>query len=538
MADKLIPLSLPPGLYRNGTIYQSKGRWYDANLVRFTDGTIQPIGGWRYAQDDAGVNLTLLAGIPRGAITWRGAAGDAFLALGTTQKLELLAGGILRDITPVGFVSGRVDTGYGTVSGTYGAGVDGTGAFGVGSATSVLVEADNWQLETFGDYLVAVCTSDKKLYVWAGNVVLPAASVDFSATSGSAPTTCTGVVVTPERFIVILGTGGNVRRVSWASQETYTVWAPLVTNSAGDFDLTTAGKLMCGKRTKNETLLWTDIDLHVMTYIGGPLVYRFSQAGEKCGVISPRAAVTVDTQALWMGRHNFFIYDGFVKPIPCEVRDFVFGDFNEAQAIKVWAMSIAEYGEVWWFYPSASSTEINRYVVYNYREGHWTVGAMRRSAGCDAGALENPVMIAPSGVVFEHEVLQARPGVAGDGDGVILITETGVDITTEALFSMLSETSPLVPYLDSGPVQVGEGDVLMSVQRIVPDERTLGDVQATIHSAIYPTEPEITNGPYSLANPTSVRIVARQVRIRLDEARTADWRVGTLRFGVRPSSRR
>jgi hypothetical protein len=87
-------------------------------------------------------------------------------------------------------------------------------------------------------------------------------------------------------------------------------------------------------------------------------------------------------------------------------------------------------------------------------------------------------------------------------------------------------------------VQVGEGDVLMSVQRIVPDERTLGDVQATIHSALFPTEAEITNGPYSLANPTSVRITARQVRIRLDQAREADWRVGTLRFGVRPSSRR
>lgn len=507
MADTLLPLDLPPGIFRNGTDYQAKGRWHDSSLVRFFAKTIQPVGGWRVMQNDSGANFAALTGVPRGVHSWRGSNGQKYLAIGTTSKLYLITNGTLYDITPAGFTpASSADSAYVAATGNYGAGAYGVGAYGTGSSTSVLVETNNWHLDNFGNFLVAVSTSDNKLYLWAGNPAVVAAAV---AGTG-APTTATGVVVTPEGFLVALGwtdSAANVRGVVWPSQRTSSVWTPALTNSAGDFELATAGRLMAAKRTRSETLLWTDTDLHVMEYIGGSLVYRFAQAGEHCGLIAPRAAVVFDTMAMWMGANAFYAYDGAVRSVPSEVSDYVFSDINMTQATKIWGTTIAEFGEAWWFYPSGSSSEIDRYVVFNWRENHWTVGKLARTAGIDAGAMEHPVFLTPAGLVIEHETVQTR-------------TDGGT------------------PYLRSGPVELGDGERLMSVLRLVPDEKTLGDVQATLFGQNYPTDPANTYGPYSLANPTSVRLAAREVALLLTEVRNTAWRVGTLRLGVKQSSRR
>ena len=533
MADSLIPLNLPPGIFRNGTPYQARGRWNDSNLVRFYSGTIEPIGGWRTAQTDAGVDVTPLTGVPRGAIAWRGLNGNVYVAFGTTSKLYVLTSGTLYEITPVGFTAGHVDTTSAT--GSYGAGLYGGGSYGIGSTTSTMIEADVWQLDTFGDYLIAISTSDKKPYIWLGDTANPAVPIDISAATG-APTTAAGLVVTPEKFLMALGTS-NQRRVSWSSQASYNTWGPLVTNSAGGYDLATDGRIMAGQRTKSETLIWTDVDVHAARYVGGLAIYRFDQVGSQCGLISRRAKAIVDTTAFWMGNNNFFVYDGFTRSLESEVRDYVFSDFNHTQAAKVWAQSIAQFGEIWWFYPSANSNEVNRYVVYNYRENHWTIGQMARTAGVDAGVVQYPMLCDVSGRVYEHEVLQSRPASSDTQPGVDILTE-GDDflITEDSTFFITTEQSP--PYLESGPVQIGEGDFLMSLQRLVPDEKTLGDVRAFVYTALYPTSSETLNGPYDLQNPTSIRVTARQVRLRLEEVRSTDWRVGIIRFGVRQSSRR
>lgn len=500
MADVLIPLKAPPGLYKNGTKYQSKGRWYDAHLVRFIDDTIQPVGGWRRATDDAGVNLAALVGVPRAAVAWESDSGTQYIAIGTTQKLYVLVGGVMHDITPVGFTTGRVDTGTVSATGAYSAGFYGTGAYGAGSVADTLVEADTWQLAAFGNYLAAVCTSDKKLYIWAGD------PGTVAAVAAGAPASVSGVFVTPERFLMALGAGGNVRQIQWPTQETSTDWVASATNSAGDLPVSTDGRVRSGASTRGESLVWTDCDLHAITYIGRPFVYRIAQVGKGCGIVAPNARAAVDTLAFWMGHDNFYVYEGVVKKLPCEVRDYVFGDFNHVQAVKVWAMAIAEFGEIWWFYPSAGSTEIDRYVVFNYVENHWTVGKLARTCGFDAGATTYPVMITPAGLIYEHEVLQDR------GDEV--------------------------PYLEGGPFELGDGNQLMNLQRIIPDEKTLGDVQLTIFSSFFPTAVETTHGPYTAANPTPVRVLGRQMRLRLDQANETNWRFGVPRLGLRPGARR
>jgi hypothetical protein len=328
--DKLVPITMPPGLFKNGTRNQAKGRWYDANLVRFFDDTIRPVGGWRRLQSDANADFPPLAGVPRGALAYRTDTGGVVQTFGTVSKLYAIVGGVLKDITPISFVAGRSSTVFTTATGAYGSGPFGSGPYGSGSQTAQLSEADTWQLVSFGNTLAAVCTSDKKLYTWAGDpAVLP-------TVPAGAPSSAVGVVVTPERFLVALGAGGNARLIQWPSQETTTDWVPTAQNTAGDFQLTTNGRVLSGRASRGQTLLWTDADLHTMTYIGGPFLYKVDRVGENCGLIAPNVPIMVSGQAFWMGKNGFFTFDGFVKPIRCDVQDYVFGDFNYVQAAKCW----------------------------------------------------------------------------------------------------------------------------------------------------------------------------------------------------------
>lgn len=529
MIEKLVPLKLPPGLYRNGTRYEAKGRWYDANLVRFIENTIQPVGGWRIVSDSNGDPLGALTGVPRAMHAWRSSTGDILVGIGTNSHAYAFINGVLTDITPAsGFTPGAEDSE--TVSGLYGAGDYGTGLYGVGSFAETLDEAGIWQFDNFGDYLVGVLTDDGKLWVWDGD-----AGNDFEEAGGGAPQDNSAVVVTPERFLTVLGAGGNPRLVQWADRETTDDWTPDALNTAGEQELATNGRLICGRRGRDSTLLWTDADLWSMNYVGGGLVYGFTKVGDKCGIIGPNAVATVDGRAFWMGKDSFHAFDGFAQPLPCDVRDYVFEDFNSTQAIKVFAMTFSQFGEVWWFYPSAGSTENDRYVAYNYREGHWTFGRLARTAGFDRGATPNPMLAGPTGELLEHEVLEARPLLWIEGVALYASGEAYADGLYYA-GGLVAVTA--VPFLESGPMEIGDGDQVVRVQRLVPDEQTLGDVQASFYAAMYPTATETVRGPYTLENPTSVRFTARQVRVRLEEVNETSWRVGTIRLGVIPGGRR
>jgi hypothetical protein len=301
----------------------------------------------------------------------------------------------------------------------------------------------------------------------------------------------------------------SARRVFWASQETVVDWFASAANTAGWFDLSTDGVLVCGKAVRGETLIWTTVDLWAMQYIGGALLYSFTKVGNNCGIISHHAMVALDTGAYWMGTGKFFHYDGFAKPIPCEVSDYVFLNFNATYAFKVWALANPKFNEITWFYPSANATNCDRSVTYNYLEGHWRVDAFGRTCGVpyQAGAVTQcPVMIDSSGNVYDHETGSTRTGQT--------------------------------VYLESGPMEIGEGDQVMRVQRIVPDDRTAGDVSASLYTSLHPNDSETLNGPYTLASPTSVRLTARQVRLRITEVVATTWRVGMIRLGAIASGRR
>ena len=483
----LIPLKIPPGVYRNGTEYQSAGRWFDANLVRWFENTLRPIGGWRKKSE------TALTGSCRGLLTWRINSGGRYIAFGTHSKLFAMdENSVLKDITPTSFTPGRASA----VSGTgYGYNTYGSFAYGVSRPdVGSVAPATTWSLDTWGEYLVACSDTDGKLYEWQLGFTTPT----LAAAITNAPTGCAALLSTAERFIFALGASSNPRLVKWCDQENNTVWTAAATNQAGDFEINTVGALKCGKRVRGINLLFTDVDVHTATYVGLPYVYSFEKAGSGCGVISSQAVGAIDTAAIWMSTSGFWIFDGYVKPLPCDVSDYVFQNINYNQASKVYAVHNSKYGEIWWFYPSSSSNEVDSYVIYNYRENHWNIGVMGRTAGTDRGVFKNPIMVDASGYIYEHEV-----GFGYDGGSV---------------------------YAESGPYEIGTGENIMSVRQVIPDEQTLGDVQISFKSRMYPTSTESSYGPYPASQPTDVRFSGRQVKVKYTGAVLEDWRVGVNRF--------
>jgi hypothetical protein len=437
----------------------------------------------------------------RGLITWRDNAANRFIAAGTHTKLYAMnEAGTLKDITPTSFTAGIADavskTGYGYAA---------YGSFAYGAArpdTGTFTPATTWSMDTWGEYLVACSNADGKLYEWQLGFTTPT----LAAAITNAPTGNKALLVTQERILFALGAGGNPRKVQWCDQENNTLWTPAGDNLAGDYDLATPGSLMAGKRVKGVNLLFTDVDVHTAQYVGAPFVYGFEKAGSGCGLISAQAVAAIDTAAIWMSKSGFWIYDGYVKPLPSDVSDYVFGNMNFNQASKVYAVHNSQFGEIWWYYPSSQSTENDSYVTYNYRENHWNIGTLARTAGVDSGVFTYPLMVSTDGYIYEHEV-----GFAYDSASV---------------------------YAESGPVQLGNGDNIMSVRQVVPDEQTLGEAVVSFKTRNYPTGTQSTFGPYTAANPTSVRFSGRQVNMRVTGNTLADWRIGVMRLEAVPSGKR
>lgn len=511
MKEKLLPIKLPPGLFKQGTQYQAKGRWYEADHVRFFESTIRPIGGYRRLLGFDGAPIGILTGCPRAMFAYRGNAGEVRVVIGTSSKLYLLTEGGLADVTfGGGSLTGSCSGDFADGSGAYGDGDYGAGPYGGFSIASTIIDATTWTLDSFGDYFVAVHTDDGRLFVWEGDPGTPAIAAP------NAPTANLGVVVTPERFVVVLGADGNPRRIAWADQETYDTWIASSSNTAGDLEIATPGFLMTGKRTRNQTLLFTTTDLHTLTYIGGDEIYAVQEAGTKCGLVGANAVAMVDSRAYWMGWRSFFMFDGRVSKLPSEVADYVFGDFNYLQRALVTATTIAEFNEVWWYYPSSGSDENDRVVVFNYVEGHWSTHTLARAAGVDREVTPQPIMVGNHdtdgltgyGYLFEHEV-----------------QHSGKDV---------------VPYIKSGPYELGEGDQVMRVQSVVPDEKTAGQLELFIESAFGPNEPVAQTETVTLSGsaPQPARITGRQLEFTFTEDVEADWRLGNFRVGVRPQGTR
>lgn len=490
---------IPPGIFNTGTERQAAGRWYECNLVRWTNGILRPIFGW-LAKTNA------VSGAGRAMIAWKDNLGNSFIAVGTHSGLYIagVSGAFVNQtiITPHTFTVGNVDA---TASVGYGGIVYGSGIYGeAGVTTTQPVDATVWSLDTFGQNLVGVSPDDKYIYQWTP----PSLSSNLSVILTNAPQ-CTALVTTQERFLFALGTT-DPRTVSWSDQQNATVWTPTATNQAGSFPLQTFGKLMCGRRLTGATGLWTDTDFWTANYVGGVLVYGFTKVASGCGIVSRQAAAVHNGQAVWMGQDGFWLYNGFVEALPCDVQDYVFANINTAQLSKVSAFVNSQFSEVWWFYPSGSSKENDSAVVWNYNDNTWMTHALARTCASDVtGAFIAPLMLNPvDNIVYQHETNFGYSGA--------------------------------MPYARTGPLEfapvqatyTGQVPKVWQANQFIPDELLEGDVQATFYSRIYPNGPAITSGPYILSPKTDVRFTGRQVEMRVQGVRGDDWRFGNARLLV------
>jgi hypothetical protein len=569
------PIELPPGVYRSGTELQSSGRFYDADLVRWRNGALEPIGGWYNSADWGTVD-----GVARAIRVWTDNDGNAQGAIGTHKHLYAIDRALITyDITPIRatttptdpfdttsgsaivtvtdaahgalvgdtvIVSGATAVGGLTLNGPYevltkttntftvNAGANasstangggtvtldyqihpgvadsdsvggygnepyGTGLYGIARGVSVTPhDVTVWSLDTFGENLNACQADDGVIYEWSLSTGSPAVAV------ANAPT-ARALVVTNERILMALGANGNPRGLAWSNQEDNTDWTPSATTYAGDFILQTSGKLMCGRRVRGGTLLLTTVDAWLAEFLGQPFVYGFEQkGGAGTGVIAQGAVATMDGEAVpanavWMGQQGFFAYNGYVQPLVCEVAGLVFADINRAQISKVSAWHNADFGEVTWFYPSASSKENDRYVTWNYRDDWWTIGQSGiRTCGTEKGPLNEPLAVDVDGKPYKHEY-----GLDHGG----------------------SE-----PFAESGPFHIKEGAKVIQVTKIIPDEHILGDVEMTVFTRFQPKGEEFVEGPFTLSDETDCRFQAREMRVRYTGTRLAPWRVGHFRL--------
>lgn len=498
---KLIPLELPPGMFANGTEYDAKGRWRNGNLIRWYNDKLRPVGGWmRFTPAP-------LAGPVRAVRTWRDNGGAPRLAAGTASKLYIHDGAIASDITPVGLVPGRDS---GNVGNGFGADDYGDEAYGTPrSTTGLVLDATVWDLDNFGQNLIALSPADGRIWQW----VPPNAGVKATVIDASAPVANKGVIVTDERFVVALGAAGDGRRVQWCSQENPTQWVATATNTAGELQLHTNGYVMNATKLPGETLIFTDVDAHVMRFQGPPFVYGIERVGTNCGLIGRKAHATAQNFAVWMGQRSFFIYDGQVKPLPSEVQEHVFEDINYLQASKIIASNNSQFGEIWWFYPSANSDENDSYAIWNYKDGWWAHGKLARTAWADREVWPYPIAGAPDGNLYQQE--------QGWTDG--------------------GKTRVGMVWVESGPVDIGNGDQVLEVQQMIPDTNEGVTVAYTFKTRQSPNGPETVAGPYSDIHGQGyidVRFTGRQATLRVEPTSDGRFQLGTIRLDGTMGGRR
>jgi hypothetical protein len=325
--------------------------------------------------------------------------------------------------------------------------------------------------------------------------------------------------------------------VRWSDQENPYEWVPAVTNQSGEYRLNIGSYIVCARSTRQEILVWSDAALYSMQYLGPPYVWGFQLLQDNISIMGPNASITVNNVTYWMGTDKFYRYNGRVETLPSTLRQFVYQDINQAQNFQVFAGSIEGYNEIWWFYCSANSNVIDRYVIYDYLDDVWAYGTMSRTAWLDSG-------------------LRTFPMGADTANFRILYHENGVDDV-----SGLTPV-PITAYIQSSDFDIGDGYNFGFVWRILPD-LTFNGSSANLPEVTMVVLPRVNSGTaYGAPNAPGVastqnyttqktyavqqftgqvytRIRGRQMAYRIESTGLGvAWQMGYPRIDIRPDGRR
>ena len=406
---------------------------------------------------------------------------------------------------PVGNVSAFASFGYGT--GTWNQGSYGTPRTG---GTGITLALKTFTMDNWGEDLVFCPSGDRPYYYDSSN--------DTSQiVSANTPDNNQGIVVTEQRHLVCFGADGDPMKVAWSDQEDFTQWTPASDNDAGS-NLLSGGTIMVGaKRLRGgNILLWSDTTAFLMQFTADTLIFNFNIVGTNCGLIAPKASVEVGGLSFWMTKQSFFMYDGYSKKLNSSaIERFVFDDFNFDQRSKVFAAHNSKHDEVWWFYPSQNSNFNNRYVIYNMKEGTWSIGSMDRSAWIDAPTWPYPLAANEDGTsyIYQHEL-------GKDDDG------SAMDCT-----------------LQTAPLDIGDGEQIADLFGWVPDfEDQSGQILLTVELKDKPNSVSEVIGPYGINATTEkidMRNSARSMSFKLQSnVLGGHYRMGKNRIDIAPAGRR
>ena len=386
-----------------------------------------------------------------------------------------------------------------------------------------LYSQDNW-----GEDL-AFNVYDGAPYYWMKTLGTGARATTFASQSGAsdAPTITRRIMVSgTDRHVVCFGcnplgeASQDLLMVRWSDQESAFDWTPTATNTAGSQRISSGSEIISAQKTRQEMLIWTDTSLHAMRFTGPPFTFGFSMLANNVSIIGPNAVTTVGDKVFWMDRENFYVYLGNLQVIPCTLLRHVFDDINLAQSFKCFAATNKMFDEVFWFYPSADSTEIDRYVKYNFTEGAWDMGSLSRTAWVDYGIHDNPRACGTDG-----------------GANYIYVQESGDD----------NDGSPMTSFIESSDFDLGDGEQFMLIDRLIPDiDITSSDADASVKYILktrnFPGDSLVTNSTNLVKTSTQqtfLRSRSRQASLRVQSDTTdITWTLGDLRLGMRPDGRR
>jgi hypothetical protein len=414
----------------------------------------------------------------------------------------------------------------------WGVGTWSRGAWGSASNQPIVTnQLRLWSHDNFGEDLL-FNVRDGGIYYWDSSAGLSTRGVALNTLSGAnaTPTIAKQVLVSDrDRHVLAFGCDPQATpgtqdplTIRFSSQESLTDWAATATNTAGELRLGSGSEIVRAVETRQQILVLTDTTLYAMQYLGPPFTFGVGAISENISILSPNAVVAVDDAVFWIGNSEFYAYTGRVENLPCSVRDYVFDDFNQDQALKVTAALNSANTEIWWFYPSAASENNDRYVVFNYGEKAWYYGELSRTAWIDRGIFDNPI--------------------AASTDHYLYLQEIGFDDGST------NPASAISAYVQSSPIDIGDGQQFMFISRLLPDLSFLNSTAASPTATFTTAVRNYQQGSFSASTASTftpsteqffLRLRGRQMTMRVgSDGLGTTWRLGSPRYDLRPDGRR
>ena len=423
----------------------------------------------------------------------------------------------------------------------WGASFWGRGTWGSGASIDALTDTLRvWSHDNFGEDLI-INVYNGGIYYWDASVATPLAqrAVPLTALSGASnpPTVAAKIIVSDvDRHVIAFGCnpiGSSAQDpllIRFSDQENAADWTPTTTNTAGDLLVGSGSRIVAAVETRQQILVFTDISVHAMQYLGPPFTFGINMMAEGTTIVGPNAVVAVDDSVFWMGQTEFYVYNGSVQKLPCSVRDYVFSNFNMNQIETVFCSTNTSFAEIWWFYPSKNSDVLDRYVVYNYEQNIWYYGSIARSAWIDRGVVGFPIAAGLDGYLYYHESGFDDGSTSPSSAINAYIESSQFDIADGNNFSFVSRLIPDITFRNSSAVSPSV--VFTMKARNFPGGAYLQDDSETVtKTASVPVE-QFTNQVY-------VRLRGRSMALKVESlTKGIGWRLGSPRIDVRPDGRR